>query len=456
MKYSYYRFLSKANIKGNKKSTAVVVLTCMLVIACTVISCFTFVTEKAVNEYKEDYMARALSLDPWFTPITDEAIAAISNVDHVESVDDYAGLQSICAFDILDIQSEDGKTDEVDERIKNGNAFTYICGLVGDEKKTVIAGENLDDSPVFSCLVPSMFYPFEDERGGAKDLDYIDGTSLVGKTITIKGFNGNIDLTYNYYNSEEDAGNDYVSLTSPEFKLKIVGTYYSSVTESGTFFDIYVSRETDLLMTKMALEDSGVDLSSDYSEVSRWWNDPSLHSYYVVVDDYDYWPYVFNQVYEMGYDIAGAPTQIIKESTVLMAGLFGTVGRLLTAAILIITIIILIQSSIASIKERKGQIGLLKAMGYKDRQIFLSMCLEQMTMTFKGFLIGGVCSAVFVAFTNFIFTHGSYQSLIYIIDWKMFIFYLCVSLAVAVFVPLICQLILHGKMKKIQPKDAMQ
>ena len=95
-------------------------------------------------------------------------------------------------------------------------------------------------------------------------------------------------------------------------------------------------------------------------------------------------------------------------------------------------------------------------MGYKDRQIFLSMCLEQMTMTFKGFLIGGVCSAVFVAFTNFIFTHGSYQSLIYIIDWKMFIFYLCVSLAVAVFVPLICQLILHGKMKKIQPKDAMQ
>lgn len=43
MKLRYALFLSKANIKGNKKSNAVIVLMCLLVIACTVISCFTVV-----------------------------------------------------------------------------------------------------------------------------------------------------------------------------------------------------------------------------------------------------------------------------------------------------------------------------------------------------------------------------------------------------------------------------
>lgn len=455
MKYSYIRFLSKANIKGNRKSNTVIVLMCLLVIACTVISCFTAVTGQALNEYKEDYRARALELDPWLLPLTDDAISSIKNVEHVSSVDDIAGLPGFNLFDISDIYRDEDKFDEVDKKIKDKVSAVYVCGLVGEEKKRMVAGKNLEDSPVFSCIVPSLFYPFlEDHNIKYENLDYIDGTTLIGKTITVKGYNGNVSVTYNY--SEDDAsGNDDAALPSPEYKLKIVGTYFCSPTTSGSFEDILVSRETDLKMTEMALESAGVNLSSKDSRLANWWNDSSLHSYYVVADDFDNLPYIFNEISRMGYAIANSPEQLINDGTVLMANLFGTVGVFLIVALFILAVITLVQSSVTSVNERKSYIGLLKAIGYKNRQVFVCMCIEQLSLTLKGFLIGGTLSAALVALTNYIFIHGAYQTLVYIIDWRLFLFFICISLALSIIIPLICQVILIKKLTDIQPINVM-
>ncbi len=455
MKYQNLKFLSKANIKGNKNSGAIVILTCLLVIAITIISCFSIVTVKAVNEYKEDYKARALELDPWLKPITDSAISAISNIDHVQSVDDVTGLRSVCAFDILNIEDEEGDFNEFDEQFKSQNCFVYACGLVGNEKKKVISGDNLDDSPVFSCIVPSLFYPFDDEDNiNYENLNYIDGTRLIGKTITIKGYNDNMEFPYNYSNADGNGNSDAI-LPSPEFKLKVVGTYYCSPTASGYFADIYVSRETDLLMTKMTMEGAGINLTSNDSDIAKWWNTPSLHTYFVVVDDYNNLSEVFNEIRNMGYDIANSPSQLIKDSIVLMANLFSTVGVFLILAIGILTIVILVQSSISSIKQRKGSIGLMKAIGYKNRQIFACLCYEQLYLTIKAFLIGGTLSALFVTVTNYIFSHKSYQDMLYIIDWNLFLTYLGISLATAIIVPLLCQIISLKILINVQPREAM-
>lgn len=454
MKYSYIRLLSKANIKGNKKSNAVIVLMCLLVIACTVISCFTAVTAQALNEYKKDYRARSLELDPWLLPLTDDAISSIENVEHVSSVDDIAGFRGVCMFSILDVDNENGSPDKIDEKIKDENTTVYICGLIGDEEKTITAGKNLDDSPIFSCIVPSIFYPFELENSNYEDLDYIDGTTMIGKTITVKGYNDNVSVIYNYREDAVSSNTDEV-LPSPEYKLKIVGTYYCTPAKSGYFGDIFVSRETDLKMTEMALESAGVDLSANESKLSRWWNDSSLHSYYVVADDFDNLPYIFNEVSRMGYSIANSPEQLINDSTVLMANLFGTVGVFLIFALLILTVIMLVQSSVSSVNERKSYIGLLKAIGYKNRQIFACMCYEQLSLTLKGFLIGGTLSAALVALTNYIFVHGEYQTLVYIIDWRLFLLFVCVSLATSIIIPLICQAILIKKLTDIQPINVM-
>lgn len=454
MKYSYIRFLSKANIKGNKKSNAVIVLMCLLVIACTVISCFTAVTAQTLNEYKKDYRARSLELDPWLLPLTDDAISSIKNVEHVSSVDDIAGFRGVCMFSILDVDNENGSPDKIDEKIKDENTTVYVCGLIGDEEKTITAGKNLDDSPIFSCIVPSIFYPFELENSNYEDLDYIDGTTMIGKTITVKGYNDNVSVIYNYREDAVSSNTDEV-LPSPEYKLKIVGSYYCTPAKSGYFGDIFVSRETDLKMTEMALKSAGVNLSVNESKLSRWWNDSSLHSYYVVADDFDNLPYIFNEISRMGYAIANSPEQLINDGTVLMANLFGTVGVFLIVALFILAVITLVQSSVTSVNERKSYIGLLKAIGYKNRQVFVCMCVEQLSLTLKGFLIGGTLSAAIVALTNYIFIHGEYQTLVYIIDWRLFLFFVCVSLVVAIIIPLICQVILIKKLTDIQPRKAM-
>ena len=115
----------------------------------------------------------------------------------------------------------------------------------------------------------------------------------------------------------------------------------------------------------------------------------------------------------------------------------------------------MVQSSVSSVNERKSYIGLLKAIGYKNRQIFACVCYEQLSLTLKGFLIGGFLSAAFISFTNFIFTHGEYQGLLYIIDWRLFLLFVCVSLATSIIIPLICQAILIKKLTDIQPINVM-
>ena len=56
---------------------------------------------------------------------------------------------------------------------------------------------------------------------------------------------------------------------------------------------------------------------------------------------------------------------------------------------------------------------------------------------------------------NFMFNHDTYINRLYVVNWTDYLIFLAVSLALAVVVPLICQLISLCKINKIQPKDAM-
>ena len=75
-----------------------------------------------------------------------------------------------------------------------------------------------------------------------KDLDYIDGTSLIGKTITIKGNDDKFYLYYatkgyDFYESEEGqevSRQAETYIKSPEYTLKVVGTYFCRYGLSGS------------------------------------------------------------------------------------------------------------------------------------------------------------------------------------------------------------------------------
>lgn len=451
MKIKSIHFLSKSNIKGNKNSGTITLLICLLTVAVTVISCFSVTTSITVNKYENDYRARALNLAPALKPITKESVEAILGLDNVEAVADTTGLNGESAYTI--IESDDEQLNDNSQTL--GTHF-YINSLFEGEHLSVLNGENLEDTPTFSCLVPSMFYPYQDIPNDYKNIDYIDGASLIGKTIKVKGVDDKLYLSYFSIDDSGCLNQLYREFSSPEFSLTIVGTYPCSYSTTGSFIDLFVSKETDLLMAEMTFEGAGVDLSKTDDSLSLWWNTPEYHEYCVIVDDFDNISEVSNTIRkEIGYSISGTGEKHQDEIVSFFAMIFKYIGTFLTVSVLLVSVTLLVYSSVNAMRERKVFIGLMKAIGYKNHQVFASLIYEQLYMTLRAFLIGGAISTLIVFFANLKFEHGTYRQMQYIIEWKVFGFFLLISLLIAVLVPLITQLILLNKLTKIQPREAM-
>lgn len=453
MKLFKLSFLSKAYIKGNKNCKTIKIITCLLFVAITVISSFATVTVNAMNESKEDYKSKALFLSPWIKPLTNDIIKKISSIEHIEHIDDCTALYGINSYDIIDTDDNDFKSEFKNHQLTSVD----ISGLYEHESKSEIAGKSLDASPIYSCIIPSIFYPFEDNDGNINysNLDYIDGTKLIGKTITVKGYDGKICVSYNTVDENNKCSSAEAYLSSPEIKLNIVGTYYCSRANSGSFRNIFVSRDTIFAITEDAFKKSGININDSDNDIAKWWNTPSLHSYMVVADDYDNISAVFKEVSGMGCDIANSPEWSMSDSTILLANLFGKIGVLFIFAIFIIAVIIMIQSAVSETKRRKEFIGLLKAMGYKNKQIFACLSFEQFYMVLSSCVIGAIISTAAVAITNYIFSHGSYAQMVYVIDWNIFFVFVAIALAISILIPIICLAATLHMLNKIQPKEAM-
>ena len=453
MKLKNIIFLSEANIKGNKKSSYIVLFVCLLVVSLTLILSFSIVINNSVNEYKNDVRARMIELSPCENgEITEELKARIMTLEHIESVNTLKGMRNQY-INIVDMSEYDKDCREIFNDNELSDSFASIWSLIGDEKMSVVAGESLDETPVFSCIIPSLFYPFEYETTD-ENLNYIDGESLIGKTITIKpsGNNG-FETLYNIDPSVSPYTNEWMYLPALEYKLKVVGVYYASPTAKGYYEHIYVSEETGRLILEKAITASSID--NKESEFMKWWNTPSLRTHYIVIDDYDNLTEVCNNLFEIGINVSPTPELGIRNGVMMISKIFSVASTLFIIASLILCIVNLVQSTILSLLNRKAEIGLLKAMGYKTSHIFSSMYYEQLSLTLKGSFIGGLISFVVIFITNYIFNHSTYVNRLYVIDWKYYFIFLIVSVSISIVIPLICQVCSLHKLLKIQPKEAM-
>ena len=446
MKLTNINFLAKANTKRNKNETGIKIISALLVISLTLISAFSITVTKAVNEYKEDYRARTLEVAPILGPLDDNIINKIKNTDHVEDIFPLEGIRN----DLFSIKQT--SNEEFQNRLESdGDAYAYIWSLLGDEKRSVIAGKTLDESPVLSCIVPSQFYPFEFEDEN-QNLDYVDGESLIGKTITVKASSDNLNQDYNVF---EDMGNTAtLQLPAIEYKLKVVGTYYLSPTETGGYDSIYISQETAKKILDDALTKAGYTKDNS-TVVGKWWNNTSMRTHYVVVDDYENIDFVYNALTEMNVACADSPELGIQSSIINASNIFSFSSIFLIIATLLLSIITIIQSTTNALSLRKSDIGLLKAIGYKNSQIFACLYCEQLRVTFTGFTVGTIISVVITVVSNLFFSNRNYIDRLYIINWGTFGILLAIAFLIVTIVPLICQLIALHKLTKIQPKDAM-
>ena len=445
MKLRYILFLAKANCKGNRHSGLIVLLVAILVISLTVISSISITLSNGMDEYRNDFRARTIEAYPDNKTFDEITLQTVRNIKHVESVDIEDEMRHQF-FNIKNISDEHGTYSSLQNQFDEKDTLINAWSLIGGEKRSVIAGKNLDEAPTFSCIIPQLFYPFDEDVYATDGLDYLDSESLIGKTITLLPSGGY--FTFDYFDGTESKRTEI-----PEFevKLTIVGVYYSSPTADGGPSTIFVSEETGKELMKTAVNNA----KGGKEELENFINHPEYHNIHITVDNFNNIDYVYDELQNMNIYVVEGTELGINPETPLITNIFNILSIFLTTSAFFVTFILMLYFSVDAVKNKKEEIGLMKAVGYKNGQIFGIITFEQLLTTLKGFALGAVISATAITVINFVFSNGSYANRIFIVNPALYLLITAVALLIAVLVPIICEILVLHKLFKIQPKDAM-
>ena len=191
MKLQGYRFLARVNSRRNRRSGSVFLLMLLSVLALTLIMSFTATLSRALDGFTNQDPARRLRISTMFVDsgmqiLTPELIEEIGGLEHVQSVDMNDGME-YQFFKIYKVSDENGDCTDMLPVSPEGTSIE-TWALYKTQKMDVVAGKRLDESPVFSCIVPDDFCPVDDydTHGGKKDGYMQNGLDYLGKTLTVK------------------------------------------------------------------------------------------------------------------------------------------------------------------------------------------------------------------------------------------------------------------------------
>ena len=457
MKLWRINFLVKSNSRRNKKSGSVFLLLLLSVFALTLIMSFTATLNRALDGFKNQDPARRLSINTTFVDLgmqilTPELIGEIGRLEHVVSVDMDDGMD-YQFFKINKVTDDNGDcTGMLPVPPEDTSIETWT--LYKTQKMDVVAGRRLDESPVFSCIVPDSFCPVDDydTESGEKDGYMQNGLDYLGKTLTVKVDGKSFEIL-----EYKESGGVYLMqwdfLPALEYKFRVVGVYHASYEGGGNPRTVYVSNETANQIERMAVDatKSEIYIEEYYDALKR----TDLHSFTVLVDRAENVEEVRRILQNMKVHVYPGTQQTVPEDVGLFANVFIAAGNFFTVAVLLLTVINLFLSTSNSLLGRKAEIGLLKAIGYKNRQVFWCLYLEQAALGLRAFVIGGGISALAVFVINLINANGAFVNRIYVVSWWDFLALCAAALLLTIIVPLLCELTLLHSMMKISPRQAM-
>ena len=461
MRISNNLFLAKANLKGSKKKNTVMVMMILSVISVTLLVGFLNIVNAVCDQSKNAKICRQALIFPTSNfpsdnrvGVTDKNINEILSIDHVVSCEreelPYTAYESVEFTKIVDENGVDISNTTETTNLKKLTEGMEFQVYDEDFQIRVKEGKNLKDSPVMSCIVPDNFtyYTFDDD-GNYTGLDRGTTEGLIGKTLSV-------DLEYNinlFKKSGEGYSNDWVNLPKISYQLKVVGIYhYTQATSLNGGSDMLISKATAEKIDKMALDNAVKNGMKD--DLEDYINDEQAREYIVTADSIDNINEVIDTLFEKGVNVLGAVGDV-DESMLTFTAVFGGVGTFLTVAILLLTVINIFLSVHNNIAERKAEIGLMKAVGYKTSQIFYSMYLENIILAVKALVIGGALSAAAVLIINLVNSSGDTAQQMYVMPWLSFLILLAIAFGVILVIPLVCLLIMVYNIAKIQPQEAM-
>ncbi|MEE0732324.1 MAG: hypothetical protein U0M23_01555, partial [Acutalibacteraceae bacterium] len=358
MKYSSCAFLARAHIKSGRRSTSVFVLLLLSIVLLTLVLSFASTMNRVIDTYQNQDATRRIYIDSapidlGYTPLTNAVLTEVAQMEHVESVDQIDGTRSR----FFNIQAL------LDEREKNcnnmlpaplENSVLEMKYLYSSQKMHAVAGEMLDTSPTFSCLFPSVFYAADDVDLVTSKLNFQDGTQYIGKTVTIKPCMDSYDLDYFVPSEEGGFYTETWHLPALEYKLKVIGVYNASFDNGGGPNTIYVSYATAMQMQEMAIQATkDPNFIAEYEERKE---NPVLHSYTVLIDEYEHMDQVIEQLENRKIAVSSVE-QFIPDSVQLLSAVFTGAGNFLTFAILVLAVVNLFLSVSGALADRKGEVG---------------------------------------------------------------------------------------------------
>ena len=462
MRISNNLFLARANLKGSKKKNTVMVMMILSVISITLLVGFLGVANN-ICEGKSNYKyCRQVYVFPKSeyeedgkVGVTEKTINTILETEHVVSCEKVVlptTLQYLTVNKITDENGEDISNTTAETNLKKINESIGYQYHDDDLVNKVIKGKGLDETPVMSCILPNKYtYEEYDDKAGEFTgyKEEIDTESLLGKTLDVE-----YEYSIHAYKKQGDGyAEDWLTLPKIKYRLKVVGIYYFSPLSSAEETPcVTVSKETAEKIDKMAIDNALKNGMKE--ELNDYLNDEYARDYVVTADSIDNINEVMTTLQEKGigaYLTVGSPD----ESMLTFTAVFGGVGTFLTVAILLLTIINIFLSVHNNIAERKAEIGLMKAVGYKTGQIFYSMYLENIILAVKALLIGGALSAAAVLIINLVNSSGDTVQQMYVMPWLSFLILLAIAFGVILVIPLVCLLIMVYNIAEIQPQEAM-
>jgi putative ABC transport system permease protein len=356
--------------------------------------------------------------DRIFTELTNDERISESNVllySYLFHIDDIEGINE----EELSIEEEHLA---VDFKVANNEL-----------EKLIIAGEMIEADERNVGLIPKFFYPdYSNEIGYLKyNYEYMNSEELIGKTITI------------HYDSNDYVKGGFEINGTYEYSFEVVGVYDNVINKDNTYA-VYVPYEdfNDILTT---IEENSTDNGAEmiFSESEQL---------YAIVRDYDDMDNVINDylpknIYFRRKAILGDIENI--------AFFISFVGRLIGIIVFIAAGIYVYITSLNSVSKRTSEIGMLKAVGYKNSDIHNMLIAEYIIISILGiFLFTNVSIVIFEIIKYFISSkmsiHFSDFKIIFDFKWYM------ITVVLSLLVPLVGIRKTLGSISEIEITEALK
>lgn len=327
------------------------------------------------------------------------------------------------------------ETDNMDELIdkeliKLDESYGYVNLNAGnlEHKSYIIKGSyfNSDDSNV--GIIPKKFYPdlsFKIDFS-KENIDFINGESLIGKTINVK------------YYSYDITGDKLEKIKTFDYSFKVVGVY--EIEKNLNYpHEVFIPR-SDLKEIIEKIEANDIGAAED-----------SGINYSVILNSYDYVDKAMDKFNKVGLDVS----KIAEIGSIVdVSKYIFLVGEILGIIIICISLINIILTMFKSIKERTGEIGLLKAIGYSNKNIVTIIGMEGMTIGVLSFLFSSVVSLGVLRILDFII---SSKGSIYMQRFSLEVSYKYIGILGILSIVLPTLASIHGMIYslKVKPKEAI-